>query len=281
MMMNRLAPLLLALTLVGIAAPASTQESADSLQEVRLVDGSTFYGVVIADGDPIRLRMLSGDEITIARSRIRSVEPAKGTIRDGEVWREDPNLTRLFFAPTARTMTKGHGYVAGYELVFPFVAFAPTDHLLLAGGTPLFGDLTDDRVFYFAPKLNVWSQGQTNLAIGGFFFHELGGYSDANVGAFYAALTQGSPDAALTLVLGTAYDEDGFIEDPVAMLGGEYRVSRTIKLITENYLASGASLFTFGPRFFGERLSADLGIGVAVGDSEVFTVPIVNFVYVW
>ena len=215
------------------------------------------------------------------RSRVRTIRVAKGTVRNGEMWREDPNLTRLFFSPTARTMPKGHGYVAGYELVFPFVAVAPTDNLLLAGGTPLFGDLLDDRVFYFAPKLNVYSSGRTDLAIGGFFFHEVDGHGDMNLGALYAAVTQGSSDAAITLVVGAGYDEDGFFDTPVAMLGGEYRMSRTIKLITENYLTSEASLFTLGPRFFGERLSADLGIGFAVNDSDVFTVPIVNFVYVW
>ena len=81
------------------------------------------------------------------------------------------------------------------------------------------------------------------------------------------------------LLVGAGYDEDGFLDTPVAMLGGEYRVSRTIKLITENYLTSEVSLFTLGPRFFGERLSADSGIGFTVDDSEVFTVPMVNSVY--
>ena len=280
MMKQTFAPLLLALSLIGTAAPTAAQESLDSLQEVRLVDGSTLYGTLVSDGDPIRMRLLSGDEITISRSRVRSIRKAKGTVRNGEMWREDPNLTRLFFSPTARTMPKGHGYVAGYELVFPFVAVAPTDNLLLAGGTPLFGDLLDARVFYFAPKLNVYTSARTDLAIGGFFFHEVDGH-DIKVGALYAAVTQGSSDAAVTLVVGAGYDEDGFLDTPVAMLGGEYRVSRTIKLITENYLTSEVSLFTLGPRFFGERLSADLGIGFVVRGSGVFTLPIVNFVYVW
>ncbi|NCG34265.1 MAG: hypothetical protein GWP44_15450, partial [Proteobacteria bacterium] len=111
MMKQTFAPLLLALSLIGTAAPTAAQESLDSLQEVRLVDGSTLYGTLVSDGDPIRMRLLSGDEITISRSRVRSIRKAKGTVRNGEMWREDPNLTRLFFSPTARTMPKGHGYV--------------------------------------------------------------------------------------------------------------------------------------------------------------------------
>ena len=68
MMKQTFAPLLLALSLIGTAAPTAAQESLDSLQEVRLVGGSTLYGTLVSDGDPIRMRLLSGDEITISRS---------------------------------------------------------------------------------------------------------------------------------------------------------------------------------------------------------------------
>jgi hypothetical protein len=278
-MTNRIALIVAALSIMFWAAPVASQEPQDSVQEVRLIDGSTLYGYV-TDGDPVHIRLLSGDEITVARSRIRSIERARGAIRDGEVWPEDPNLTRLFFSPTARTMEKGHGYIAAYELVFPFVAYAVTDNLLIAGGTPLFGDFDNDRVLYFAPKLRLYSKGRTDLAVGAFMFGEVG-HSDFKAGAFYGALTQGTPDKAVTLVVGAGYDDDGLLDEPVVVLGGEYRVSRTIKLITENYFTSEGSLITLGPRFFGDRLSADLGIGLAMWDGEVFTLPIVNFVYVW
>ena len=60
------------------------------------------------------------------------------------------------------------------------------------------------------------------------------------------------------------------------------RVSRTIKLITENYFTSDRSLSSIGVRFFGERLSADLGVALFVDEGDVSpTLPIVNFVCVW
>ena len=96
----------------------------------------------------------------------------------------------------------------------------------------------------------------------------------------YGVLTRGTSDRAVSLGVGVAYDDDGFLDEPIVMLGAEFRVSRTIKLITENYFIPDVGLITFGPRFFGERPSADLGIGLFVEDSDVFTVPIVNFVYV-
>ena len=36
-----------------------------------------------------------------------------------------------------------------------------------------------------------------------------------------------------------------------------------------------------GVRFFGERLSADLGLAVPLGAGELFAFPVVNFVYVF
>lgn len=280
-LMRAIVPIALAI----LAAPhaVAAQEAPDSVREVRLIDGSTLYGTVLDDGDPLRLRLLSGDEISIARVRIRSIAPAKGRVRDGELWREDPNLTRLFFAPTARTMPKGHGYLAAYELVFPFVAFAPTDNILVAGGTPLFGDIDDHRVVYFAPKVQLYGGPRTSFAVGAFFFDEIGNdYSDWHFGALYGVLTTGDSDNALTLAAGVGYDEHGVeTNHPVVMVGGEFRVSRTIKIVTENYLLTEGTLFSIGPRFFGERLSADLGIGVTVDEGDAFTLPIVNFVYVF
>jgi len=271
-----------ALTLTS-TAPVAAQEVSDSIEEILLVDGSRLYGVLLDDSDPIHVRLLGGDEMLIARARVRGISPARGQVRDGEFWRDDPNLTRLFFAPTARTMPKGKGYVAAYELLFPFVAVAVTNSLLVAAGTPLFGNLDEERVVYLAPKLGLYSNGLTDFAIGGFFFHEVGNsFSGLEYGALYGVLTRGTPDRAVLLAAGAVYDEDGFRDEAIVMLGAEMRVSRTIKLITENYFTSVRSLSSIGVRFFGERLSADLGVALFVDEGDVSpTLPIVNFVRVW
>jgi hypothetical protein len=286
MTINRILLLCGAAFAVSSFTPATAQEQTDSILEIRLIDGSTLYGVLLDDSEhdaeTAHIRLLSGDEMLIARARIRTISPAAGPLREGEFWRDDPNLTRLFFAPTARTMPKGGGYIAAYELLFPFVAVGVSDNLLLAGGTPIFGDIIDDRVVYFAPKLRVFSSERTDSALGGFLFTEVGNeYSNFNAGALYGVLTRSTSDRAVSLGVGAAYDDDGFLDEPIVMLGAAFRVSRTIKLITENYFIPDVSLITFGPRFFGERLSADLGIGLFIENRDVFTVPIVNFVYVW
>ena len=61
------------------------------------------------------------------------------------------------------------------------------------------------------------------------------------------------------------------------------RLGRRVKLVTENYVwQSGAGIVSAGVRFFGERMSADVALGVPVGgDAGGFAFPVVNFVYLF
>lgn len=63
------------------------------------------------------------------------------------------------------------------------------------------------------------------------------------------------------------------------------QVSRSVTLLTENYLwrrgGGAAGIASAGARFFGERLSADVGLAVPIGTGELFVFPVVNFVYVF
>jgi energy-converting hydrogenase Eha subunit B len=51
------------------------------------------------------------------------------------------------------------------------------------------------------------------------------------------------------------------------MLGGEARVGPRTKFLSENYFLVGESgvLVSGGIRFWGERLSADAGVGTIIG----------------
>jgi hypothetical protein len=131
--------------------------------------------------------------------------------------------------------------------------------------------------------------------------------ADAKFGLAYTVATTGTDDNALTAGIGWAYaryredrfDDSCFGSTPVAamacsqperttetsgsavaMVGGERRVSRRVKLVTENYLFKNGGILSGGVRFLGERLSADLGFFAPLtgGDFTVLA-PIVNFVW--
>jgi hypothetical protein len=98
--------------------------------------------------------------------------------------------------------------------------------------------------------------------------------------------TYGTSRARLTLGLGYGYSEGEFSNNPVVLVGGEVQVSNSFKLITENWfpIGSDVSLLSFGFRFFGDNLAADLGFFYQMengsGISEGFPfIPWLGFAY--
>jgi hypothetical protein len=204
----------------------------------------------------------------------------------GEFWPEDANRTRLFFAPTARPLARGEGYVAGYLLFFPFVGYGVTDRFTIAGGTPILPGIIGE-VFYLAPKYTLVSRPGMDLALGTLAFFTTSAVDDGSVGVLYGVGTFGSDDRALTAGAGWGFalgDEGGDISDePVFVLAGEARTGRRTKLVSENWLAVGGGeafgILTGGVRIMGERLSGDLGLGMAVADGSLeCCLPVLNFV---
>ncbi|HEX2208697.1 MAG TPA: hypothetical protein VHG93_13505 [Longimicrobium sp.] len=291
----RLRPLLLALLPLALAfalpraAAAQVADtvtvSADTVYEVRLSDGSVLYGRVMEQtAEELTLETQAGATVRLRRSQVVSIRPLRGRVVDGRVWGEDPHATRLFFGPTARAIPRGEGYFGVYELFFPFVSYGVTDRFTISGGTPVFPEIIGE-IFYFAPKYEVLRTPAASAAVGVlalFATRELNG----SAGLLYGVGTLGTPDRALTVgatVPFIASGEDSEVGDqPAFMIGGEARLTRRTKFLTENYFVPGESgaLISGGVRFFGERLSADFGLGAGFGDGDnACCLPLVNFVY--
>lgn len=280
--------LLLAALLLFFAADAHAQPPAAPVieipapgvtQELALRDGSSMIGRVESIGEGrFVFRSTAGVEMSVDVAMVRSLKPVAGRIVNGELWREDPNPTRLFFGPTARSLKRGEAYFGVYEVLLPFVQVGITDRFSIGGGTPLlFGDF--ERPFWVTPKLQVANRGSTTVALG--VLHFFNWDDDANVGIAYGAVTRGSTDSALTVGAGYSYEntDDDNAGSAVVMLGGEHRVSRRIKFVTENYLFKGGGFASAGVRFFGEKLSADFGLVVPLFDDDsLVIVPMVNMV---
>ena len=98
-------------------------------------------------------------------------------------------------------------------------------------------------------------------------------------GVGYLVMTHGGDAGSFTAGAGVAYDSDGG-RAPVFMVGGERQMRPGLRFITENYVwKDGQGLVTGGVRFYGDRLSADVGLGVPIGLGEMFGFPVINFVY--
>ncbi|MDB4886879.1 MAG: hypothetical protein JWN79_2317 [Gemmatimonadetes bacterium] len=253
-----------------------------SIAVLTLVDGSTLQGRVL-EVTPTTIRFVSAiGESTIARARIRSLRVVgAGQMHDGEVWPEDPSRTRLFFAPTGRTLRKGEAYFADAYIFFPSFQLGMSDAFTMGAGMSLFPGLSlDNQIFYLTPKLGVLAGPNLNISVGALVAGAGMVSDDSPFGIAYGVATYGGEDRNLTAGGGVLYSRARADNSALLMVGGTNRISRGVALVSENYFytrGSGA-LLSGGMRFIGERLSVDLAFFVASSAAQ-YPFPYVAFIY--
>jgi hypothetical protein len=225
-------------------------------------DGNSIDGkVVLRDSVSLFFKTLSGIELKIPLSSITSLKPTKGEVVNGKYYRQDPNQSRLFISPTARPLKSGNGYFSNNELFFPMIAFGIGDYVSAAGGMSIFPG-SSDQLLYLNLKVTPVQVKNVDIAFGLLYAGLTNGESGMG-GIGYLVGTFGSTEAALTSGIGFGFSGEGIGENPVIMLGGELRLSNSMKFISENWIFTGKndpSLLTFGVRFFGNKLAGDFGL---------------------
>ncbi len=172
--------------------------------ELVLRDGSRMYGTIEREDDvEVVFRTQAGALVTVRRADIASLEKITGGILNGEFLPASSNATRLFFAPTGRSLKKGQKSLGVYEMIAPFFQYGVTDRFSIGGGTPLmFGIDESERPFWITPKLQVFETPSTQVAVGvlhGFSMNSNGG------GIGYVVGTRGSVLGSVTIGGGLAY----------------------------------------------------------------------------
>jgi hypothetical protein len=184
----------------------------------------------------------------------------------------EPAATRLFFAPTGRSLEAGSVYASAYQVMLPSAQIGVTDRFSIGAGAPIMAVAFDVPV-WLTPKLQVVDRPSTKAAVGVIHFLNVG---DGAFGVAYGVVTKGSADSALTVGGGYAYETFDGGTAPMLMIGGEHRIRRGVKLLTENYLLHGGGLAMGGVRLYGRHLSTDLGLGMVLVDGCQLPFPVVN-----
>jgi len=253
-------------------------DSADVVVEIELKDGSELLGKIIEE-TPEKYVFITtlGIKMDIPKQIVDQVKTIEGKWKNGEFKRTDPNRTRLFFAPTARSLKAGTGYFSAYEIFFPFIAVGITDYLILSGGMSLF-PYTDDQMLYIAPKIKLFSNELLDIG-GGILYSK---FQKNSFGIAYGVATIGDPFAAFTGGLGWGFENGEFSSSPLLMLGGEIQLSDHVKLISENWFLPNDEdpVISFGVRFFGASLAADFALIKIPGNGNGFPLfPWLGFAY--
>lgn len=257
---------------------------APPVERIVLKDGTEIIGRVQQEtGTTLTVTSLSGIVSTIPKAQIESRSLASGYVDGTSYYRNDPNGTRLFFGPTGRTLRAGQGYFSIYEVFFPALGIGVTDWLDLSGGLTLFPGASG-QIYYLGAKVAPIQVRSFDLAAGVVYLDYTGAGEDFDgAGILHVVGTYGSQRAALTAGLGWGFSGKDISNSPVIILGGELRISNSIKLITENWFPpnSDVQLLSFGLRFFGDRVAGDFGLWYPAGaDPSGFPfLPWIGFTY--
>lgn len=278
------------LLLCAAASTAAAQRSApppvDSTAVValRLIDGSELIGrVLAADDTSLTVLTLADARVVLPRRSIVSWSPRRGQLTSTGFQPVDPNTSRLFFGPTARTLESGSGYFADYYLFFPVVGVGVHDRVMLSGGMSIIPGVSS-QIIYLGLKAAPIRTDEAAFAVGG-FWGTIPDEPNASVGMGYAVTTLGSEDHAITIMGGLPFTTEEVAPEPVFMIGGESRIGRRAKLLGELWRVPEESEMPLilGVRWFGDRLAVDFGFLYVLGTSPEGwpLIPWVDFAVNW
>ncbi len=255
--------------------------SIDSAQ-VELKDGTTFSGTIVGETET-KVALVSSrfGQVIIPLAEVRGIARQKITSSGGFVSLvKDPNQTRAFLMPTASTPPPGDGYIADYELIFFTAAVGVTDWLMVNGGTLLLPLPVEDMIFDYGIKARLFEiPDKFGVAAG---IQMMGGklFEDVS-GIGYGIISIGNYDGKVNLAVGDAFS--GPNGELLFGISGDVRVSGSIKLMAELWILQDASWapLVVGVRFFGTRLSGDIGLLYPIGENlgSPIGIPVVSITY--
>lgn len=263
-MRTTLIPVILVLVLclprVGMAQEDTLSVADSTIVEesvhLTLHDGIEVVGTIEAeDEQSMRFRTTAGVLMVIPLAHIERMRRVEGRLAE-DARRPGLRGTRLFFAPTARSLGGGEGYLSTYQVLIPSVTYGG------GNGFEMSGSLSPAGILYFAPKITVHETAGHAIAIGGLVGADAGGTGSA--GILYGLATLGDARRSLTVGVGWGVVNRKVAPRPLAVVGGAVRLSPRFMLISENYVVTtefeGGLITSGGVRVLFKRLSADLGI---------------------
>lgn len=181
--------------------------------------------------------------------------------------------SRLLMAPTANSLSADNGYINFAGVIFPNFGYGISDEFMIRGGFTPF--TVSDHVLYFGlASLQVADYGYLKLA-GGVALTDITGSSRGWESAIYGfgIASYGTEAGGVHLGFGGGYSGKTESNSAIFMIGADYRISKSSKIISENWIVaeSGSGAYSLAIRISGTALSGDLGAVMitASGDQKV------------
>jgi hypothetical protein len=260
--------LFVSINVIGQDLKQNAEIDTAKIYKITLTDGSTFVGPILEKNpDFVIIKTASIPRVDLPVNKIKAIEKVEPReVRNGIYWFKNPNATRYFFAPSAINLKKGEGYYQNFYLVFNSFNVGVSDNISIGGGFEFISTVVaKEPILFITPKVG-FKIAENLHAGGGLLYARVGGYG--NYGIAFGVATLGNLDHNITLGMGWGYTKEEFSSRPNITISGMTRVSKNIALVTENWFIPSSGygegdyfdgLYTYGIRFFGEKLAVDLG----------------------
>ncbi len=269
------------------------------LQTVTIIttDGSEIIGTIIEETDvEYKIATPAGLTIGVPKSAVFKVKSFDGMVKEGKLFRTDPNKSMYLFAPSAFPIETGNKYCRDFCVFFPSINYGINNIVSLQAGFVWVPTLKLENIPLIGSiKATVFQKEKFGLA-GGAMYVKIPDFSDDNDdfstsgggGFLFATGTYGDRFNHGSLLVGWGYGHyDGeweLMERPIVVLAGNFRVSNSIAIVTENWFPPDLEFsqfpFMVAGRFFGERIAVDVGAIIIIDAiSEGLPIPIINFTY--
>jgi hypothetical protein len=273
-------PLLVLPLLVVVALPAFAQQRTllpvDSTTVVafHMTKGKTRKGrVVAADDSSLTVLTLAGATVVLPRSSIEDWDRLHGTLTPAGFRPTDLTTQRLFFGPTARTFPRGGASLADHDVFMLSGGYGVSDRVMLSAATSVLESFDSSGRMEYGKGI-AYADGRVGLARGRLTAVAVGAFwgwagldrANGSVGAGYGVVTLGSNDHAVTVLGGYPFASRSFEKEAIVMLGGETRIGRRLKLMTELWKLPQISRVAgiYGVRYLGDEFSVEVGGGAVV-----------------
>ncbi len=260
-------------------------------------DGSEIIGTITEETDiEYKITTPAGLTVEVPKSAVFKIKKFEGKVKEGKLYRTDPNKSMYLFAPSAFPIETGNKYCRDFCVFFPSINYGFNDIVSLQAGFVWVPSLKLENIPLIGSlKATVFHKEKFGLA-GGAMYVRIPDFSDDNDdfstsgggGFLFASGTYGDRFNHGSLLVGWGYGHSEgdweLMDRPIVVLAGNFRVSNSIAIVTENWfppdLEFGQFPFMIATRFFGERLAVDIGAIIIIDAiSEGLPIPIINFTY--
>lgn len=254
------------------------QETPDTakLWRIETIDGNEFIGVIESrDTEKITLRTEVLGLITIQMRNIKSIQEVnRQQLVQGQLWAENPQATRYFWAPNGYGLKQGEGYYQNVWVLFNQVSVGITDRVSVGLGlVPLFLFEGSATPVWITPKVSIpIKKDAFNLGAGVLAGTILGGDSGV-FGIAYGVTTFGNRDKNLTIGLGYGFADGEWASIPAISIGGMIRIGKRGYLLTENYIIEDVGIITLGGRTVWSNVSLDYGLALPISGDGFIGIP--------